>query len=67
MERALAFLDGDVESSLEGRQVAIVWEFEVVDTRHHTGEIVIGCIWVFAWATHNREDRSETLESCFEI
>lgn len=67
VERALAFLDGDVESSLEGCQVAIVREFEVVDTRHHTGEVVIGCIWVFAWATHNGEDGGETLESCFVI
>lgn len=66
MEGALALLDGDGESSLEGLQVAIVREFEVVDARHHTGEIVIGCIWVFAWATHNGEDGSETLESCLQ-
>lgn len=67
MESTLAFLDGDGETSLQSGQVTIVWEFKVIDTGHHAGEIVIRCVWVFAWAAHDGEDGSETLESCFEV
>lgn len=63
MESSLAFLDGDREALLENIKVAIVWQLQVVDAGHHTGEIVVWCIWMFAWAAHDSEDRCETLET----
>lgn len=63
MESSLAFFDGNWEALLEYVQVAIVRQLQVVDACHHTGEVVVWCIWMFAWAAHDSEDRRETLET----
>lgn len=64
MESSLAFLDGDGEALLQNIQVTIIWQLQVVDAGHHTRKIVVWCIWMFTRATHNSEDRCETLETC---
>lgn len=63
MESSLAFLDGDGEALLQNIQVTIIWQLQVVDAGHHTRKIVVWCIWMFTRATHNGEDRCETLET----
>jgi hypothetical protein len=62
MESPLAFLDGDWETLLQNVQVTIVRQLQVVDAGHHTGEIVVWCIGMFAWAAHDSKDWRETLE-----
>lgn len=66
MESSLAFFDGDREALFENVQIAIVWQLQVVDAGHHTGEIVVWCIGMLAWAAHDSEDRRETLEACID-
>lgn len=41
VESTLAFLDCNVEFLSENLNAAVVWHFEVVDTRHDAREIVI--------------------------
>lgn len=63
MESPLTFLDGDREALLQNVQVTIVRQLQVVDAGHHTREIVVWCIGMFAWAAHDSEDRRETFET----
>lgn len=63
MKRALAFLDGRVQSSTHDVQIGVVWEFEVIDTSHDAWEVVVGRERGFAWLAHNCEHRGKTLEA----
>lgn len=63
MECALALLDSDRQSLLEGLQTTVIWQLEIVDAGHDTGEVIVGRVGWFAGATHHSEDRCKALET----
>ena len=56
MEGSLSFLDRDQKALPKDFQAAVIGQLEIVDTRHDTGEVVIGRVWRFAGAADNGEN-----------
>jgi hypothetical protein len=63
MESTLAFLDGNSELLSKNIHGTVIWHFEVVDTCHDTGEVIVRCVRRFAWLANDREHWCEALES----
>ena len=63
MKRALAFLDGRVQSCTHDVEIGVIGEFEIVDTGHDARQVVIGGKGWFAWLAYNREHWGKALES----
>ena len=63
MKRALAFANGHVQSRSHDVKVRVIWEFEVVDTSHDTGKVVIRSVWGFAWFANHGEHWGEALKA----
>jgi hypothetical protein len=62
MESTLSFLDSNSELFSKNVHSAVIWHFEVVDTCHNTGKVIVGCVRRFAWLANNRKHGSEALE-----
>jgi hypothetical protein len=63
MKRALTFLNGRVQSGPHDAEIGVIGEFEVVDTGHDAGEVVVGGQGRFTWLAHYCEHWGKTLES----
>ena len=63
----MSFFGGYKKAFAEYFETAVVGELEIVDAGHHTGQIIVWCIWRFAGTAHHREHRGETLEAYHDI
>ena len=63
VERALAFLDGGEELLLQDADGGVVWQLEVVYTRHDAGKVVVGDVGRLAGLADDGEHWRQALES----
>jgi hypothetical protein len=63
VEGTLTLSNSNGQPLSKNLQAAVVWQFEVVHTRHDAGKVVIGSVRRFTGTTDNGEDRGETLET----
>ena len=63
MECALTLCGSGEKSLPENIQVGVIWQFDIVLACHHRYEIIVGGVWGLAWTAHDRQHRTEALET----
>lgn len=64
MESTLSFLNCGVHTTFHNVQIAVIGQFEIIDTGHDTREVVVWRVrWLAGLANHS-EHWSQALESC---
>lgn len=64
MECTLALADGSANFSSHHLDVTIIWKFEVVDTGHDAGQVVVRGVRWLARLANNSEHGSKSFEAC---
>lgn len=67
MKRALTLANSDTKLLAKHLYAAVVWHFEVINTGHYGGEVVVGCVRWLARFADNGEHGSESSEACLYI
>lgn len=60
MESALSLSNSGTDLCSHYLDVTVVWELEVINTSHHTGQVVVGAVW---WLTRLADDGEHGCES----